>query len=151
MLAIYSSLIVGETKYRNPQLKDYAEIGRLLFGEFGWYAVAIMLILNLVLLTGSHVLTGVVAFQALFDHKVCSVVFGVVSAAILFLLALPKTFHKMALLAYLDFASITLAVIVTIVTCAIESKAKEGGLQATTWYAFLPDDQKPGFWQVMLS
>ncbi|UZJ57342.1 hypothetical protein CBS101457_006662 [Exobasidium rhododendri] len=57
----------------------------------------------------------------------------------------------MALLAYLDFASITLAVIVTIVTCAIESKAKVGGTDATTWYAFLPADQRPGFWKVMLS
>lgn len=150
-MAIYTSLVIGETKYRNPHLKDYAEIGRLLFGDVGWYVVATMLVMLLVLTTGSHVLTGIIAFESLFDHKLCSVIFGLMSAILLFLLALPKTFHKMAILAYLDFASITLAVILTIVVSALESKAKEGGLQATTWYAFIPSEKKPGFVRVMLA
>lgn len=122
-----------------------------MFGDVGWYVVATMLVMLLVLTTGSHVLTGVIAFEALFDHKVCSVIFALISAAILFVLALPKTFHKMAILAYLDFASITLAVIITIVVSAIESKAKVGGMQATTWYAFIPAHERPSFVQVMLA
>lgn len=151
LCCIYTSLIVGETKYRNPHLKDYAEIGRLLFGNAGWYFVAMMLLMLLILTTGSHVLTGIIAFQSLFDHKLCSVYFGIISALLLFIIALPKTFHQMAVLAYLDFASITAAVITTIVVSAIESKNKLSGLQATTWYAFIPTDQQPGFVEVMLA
>jgi hypothetical protein len=151
LVTVYTSLIVAETKFRNPHLKDYAEIGRLLFGNVGYYFVATMLLLLLILTVGSHVLTGIIAFESLFDHKLCSVYFGVISAFLLFVLALPKTFDGMDILAYVDFASIAIAVVITIVVSAIESRNKLGGLQATTWYAFIPADQAPGFVKVMLA
>jgi hypothetical protein len=110
-----------------------------------------MLLLLLILTVGSHVLTGIIAFESLFDHKLCGVIFGVISAVLLFILALPKTFDNMAILAYLDFFSISAAVIITIVVSAIESKNKVGGLAATTWYAFHSADTSPGFVQVMLA
>lgn len=90
-------------------------------------------------------LTGIIALESLSRHALCSVVFGIISAAVLFLLGLPKTFHKMAILAYVDFASIILAVLVTVIVCAIESHNKPGGWAATRWYAFLPANDRASF------
>lgn len=126
-------------------------MGGLLFGKAGTVIVATMLLLLLILATGGHVLTGIIAFQSFFDHRLCSVIFGVISAVILFVLALPKTFHQMAILAWVDFASITGAVIMTIIVSAIESNAQPGGMSATEWYLFLPSHLQPDFVKVMLA
>jgi hypothetical protein len=142
LASVYTSLIVGEVKHNNPQITNFAEMGKLLFGNVGYRMVATMLVLLLVLTTGSHVLTGIIAFQSLSSHAICSFWFGIVSAVLLFVLGLPTTFHKMAILAYIDFASITLAVVITIVASAVESHNKPGGIFATEWHWIVPREQR---------
>lgn len=55
-MSIYTSLIIGEVKYCNPQITDYAELGRLLFGKPGYVFVAFMLVMLCILSTGGCVL-----------------------------------------------------------------------------------------------
>lgn len=145
IMATYTALIVGEMKCRYPQITGYPDLAKMMFGKVGYVIVAIMMTGLLVLSTGSHVLTGIMAFQALSSHSVCSVYFGILSAFLLFLLGLPKTFHRMAILAYIDFASITAAVVVAIVAASFESAKKPGGLSATEWYAFPPKNSNSNF------
>lgn len=145
IMTTYTALIVGEMKCRYPQISTYPDLAKMMFGKIGYVIVAIMMTGLLVLSTGSHVLTGIMAFQAFSSHSICSVYFGLLSAFLLFVFGLPKTFHRMAILAYIDFASITAAVLVAIVTASIESGKKPGGLAATEWYWFVPGNGKSNF------
>lgn len=112
----------SSVKLRYPHVSHYADIGQLMFGRIGFWFVAIMLVALLTLTTASHVVTGSIMFNTLTDHGTCTVVFGIVSGIILFLVALPKTFHDMAFLAFVDFGSILAAVGVTIIATGVTRK-----------------------------
>ncbi|KAI1329276.1 transmembrane amino acid transporter protein-domain-containing protein [Xylariaceae sp. FL0255] len=114
-LAIYTSYVVGLVKLKYPSTAHYADAGRLLMGRFGYELIGAMFVLQLTFLVGSHTLTGTIAFNNLTDHGTCSLVFGVVSAIILLLLAIPPSFAEVAILGYIDFASVMLAIGVTVI------------------------------------
>ncbi len=88
--------------------------------------------LQLTLVTGSHVITGSVALSDISNNAVCSVVFGVVSAVVLFILALPPSFTELAILGYVDFVSIVAAILITMIATGIQSN---GGM-SSDWHAF---------------
>lgn len=169
LVAIYTSYIVGQVKLAFPQVANYADAGQLmgsrtvqvLFrvlkkvfpgitrfadagesfgGRFGYELVNLMLALQLILLTGSHCLTGTIAFMDITQSNVCSVVFAVVSAIILLLLAIPPSFTEMAILGYVDFASIIFAIGITIIGTGVDATNAPGGLAAVNWSAW----PKPG-------
>lgn len=68
----------------------------------------------------------------------CALVFSVVSAIILFALALPPTFHDFAWLGYVDFVSICAAIIITMVATGVEASNAPGGLSAVNWTVWPP-------------
>lgn len=70
----------------------------------------------------------------------CALIWGVISAIILFLVALPPTFSEFAILGYIDFVSIIAAILVTIVATGIEAANAPGGLSAVPWSAWPPAD-----------
>ncbi|KAJ5593798.1 uncharacterized protein N7459_000006 [Penicillium hispanicum] len=140
LIAIYTSYIVGQVKLLFPQVANYADAGRLMWGRFGYELVNLMLALQLILLTGSHTLTGTIAFMNITKSGVCSVVFGVVSAIILFLLAVPPSFAEVAILGYVDFASIIIAIGITIIGTGVEATNAPGGLAAVNWSAWPKPD-----------
>lgn len=139
-IAIYTSWIIGKVKIAYPDVQHYTDAGRLMFGSFGYYLFAFMFVAQLVLSTGSHTLTGTIAFNTLSNDAICSVAFGVIAAIILFLVALPPTFSEMAILGYIDFASIVVAVLVTIIATGVQASNAPGGLSAVNWSAW----PKPG-------
>lgn len=136
LVAIYTSYIVGQVKILFPQVTNYADAGGLMWGRFGYELIYAMLGLQLILLTGSHTLTGTIAFQAITKSGMCSVVFGVVSAVILFALAIPPSFTEVAILGYIDFASIILAIGLTIIGTGISATNSPGGLAGVNWSAW---------------
>jgi len=88
---------------------------------------------RLIFLVGSHALTGAIAFGNLTDYGTCSVVFGVISSIILLALAIPPSFAEVAILGYIDFASIILAILITIIATGVQSSHSPGGLSAVDW------------------
>ncbi|KAI9036757.1 putative amino acid transporter [Aspergillus affinis] len=136
LIAIYTSHVIGQVKLKFPHIAHYPDAGRLLFGRFGYILVYIMLGLELTFLTGSHALTGTIAFNTITESGVCSVVFAVVSAIILLLLAIPPSFTEMAILGYIDFGSIIIAIGITIIGTGINSTNQPGGLAAVDWSAW---------------
>ncbi|KAI1172344.1 transmembrane amino acid transporter protein-domain-containing protein [Nemania sp. FL0916] len=120
VLAIYTSYVVGQVKLKYPSVQHYADAGRLMMGRFGYELLGVMFVLQLTFLVGSHTLTGSIAFLNLTDNGACSIVFGVVSAIILLLLALPPSFSEVAILGYIDFASIILAIGITIIATGVQ-------------------------------
>lgn len=109
-------------------------------GRFGYELIGAMFALELIFLVGSHCLTGTIAFLNLTDNGACSIVFGIVSAIILLLLMIPPSFADVAILGYIDFVSIMLAIGITIVATGVVSGQATGGLQAVDWSAWPKED-----------
>lgn len=136
LIAIYTAYIVGKVKVNFPQVANYPDAGRLMGGRWGYEVVNAMLILQLLFLVGSHCLTGTIAFQNITGSGVCSIIFAVVSAIILMIIAIPPSFTEVAILGYIDFASIILAIGITIIATGVESTKAPGGLSAVNWSAW---------------
>ncbi|KAJ6011253.1 hypothetical protein N7451_002665 [Penicillium sp. IBT 35674x] len=141
LVAIYTSWIIGKVKLAFPEVAHYADVGRLMGARlgcprFGFELINLMLGIQLLFLTGSHCLTGTIAFINITKSDVCSVVFGVVSAVILLLLAIPPSFTEMAVLGYIDFASIIIAIGITIIATGVDASNAPGGLAAVNWSAW---------------
>ena len=141
LIAIYTSYVVGQVKLKHPHVEHYADAVGLMWGKFGYELTSAMFVLFLVLLTGSHVLTGTIAWTQIVDKPgVCALVWGVISAILLYFLALPPTFHEFAVLGYIDFCSIIVAIGVTMIATGVEASKAPGGLSAVPWSAWPPHD-----------
>ncbi|EYE90961.1 uncharacterized protein EURHEDRAFT_406415 [Aspergillus ruber CBS 135680] len=80
LIAIYTSYVIGQVKLAYPCVSNYADAGGLLMGCFGYGLIYIMLLLQLLLVTGSHCLTGTIAPVEITGSNICSIVFAVVSS-----------------------------------------------------------------------
>lgn len=134
IIAIYTSYVVGQVKLAYPHITHYADAGQLLMGKFGYELVGAMFALQLIFLVGSHSLTGTIAFDSITNNGTCSLVFGVVSAIILLLLAIPPSFAEVAILGYIDFVSIIAAIGITIIGTGI--RQNQGLIPASDWSAW---------------
>lgn len=133
LIAIYTSYIVGKVKLAHPEVSHYADAGRLMMGKFGYELVSVMFVLILTFLVSSHTLTGTIALLNITDNGACSIVFAVVSAIILLLLAIPPSFAEVAILGYIDFVSIMAAILITMIGTGIASGNIEGGSNWSAW------------------
>ncbi|KAK2754212.1 hypothetical protein FQN54_007091 [Arachnomyces sp. PD_36] len=138
-IAIYTSYVVGQVKLKYPEVANYADAGRVLFGRWGYELINAMLILQLLFLVGSHCLTGTIAFIDITGSGMCSVVWAVISSIILLVLAVPPSFTEVAILGYVDFASIILAIGITIIGTAVQS-TDSPGLSNVNWSAWPKED-----------
>lgn len=136
LIAIYTSHIVGQVKLKFPEVQHYADAGHLICGRFGYELLGAMFTLQLVFLVGSHCLTGTIAFQNITENGTCGIVFGIVSAIILLLLAIPPSFAELAILGYIDFASILLAIGITIIATGVQAGRSSGGMSSVDWSAW---------------
>ena len=141
LIAIYTSYIIGQVKLKHPHVQHYADAVGLMWGRFGYELASVMFVLLLVLVTGSHVLTGTIAWISIVDKpSLCALIWGILSAILLYCLALPPTFHEFAILGYIDFVSIIIAILVTMVGTGVEASKAPGGLSAVPWSAWPPSD-----------
>jgi hypothetical protein len=109
-----------------------------------------MFVSFLLLIVGSHVLTGTMAFNRIVGKpEYCALYWSVISAVILLLLALPPTFNDFAWLGYIDFVSILLAISIVIIATGIDAHNAPGGFSAVEWTRWPPPDID--FYKVFLS
>lgn len=140
LIAIYTSYVIGQVKLKFPQVKHYDDVGPLLggkgrFGGFLRFMLGLGFVLYLILLVGSHCLTGTIAFKTITKADVCTLAWGVLSMVLLFLCALPPSFAEMAVLGYIDFVSICAAILVTLIATGIKANSQAGGFAAVDWSA----------------
>lgn len=138
-VAIYTSYVVGQVKLKYPQVTHYSDVAPLLVGP-RWgpllqWIIGAAFWLYLVLLVGSHCLTGTIAFKTITHAHVCTLVWGVVSMVLLFICALPPSFAEMAILGYIDFVSICAAILITLIATGIRAHNEPGGFAAVDWTA----------------
>ena len=109
-----------------------------------------MFVSFMILLVGSHVLTGTMAFIRLVDEPLyCALIWGAISALILLLLALPPTFKDFSILGYIDFASILLAIFIITIAAGIDAHNAPGGFNDVEWSIWAPPDTS--FYQIFLA
>ncbi|OAA70436.1 Amino acid transporter, transmembrane [Cordyceps fumosorosea ARSEF 2679] len=135
LIAIFTSYIVGQVKLKYPDAASYADAGRLLLGRFGYELFGAAMVLELVMVVGSHALTGSIALGDLNNGKVCSVAFSAISAVILLVLAIPPSFTEVAILGYVDFVSIIVAIGITIIATGVQATNSDHGLSGVDWRA----------------
>lgn len=142
MIAMYASYVVGQMKLKFPEISHYADAGRLMFGKWGYEIFGAMFTMQLIFIVGSHVLTGKIMWDNITagGNGTCSIVFSVVSAIILFLVAIPPSFAEVAILGYIDFVSIIAAILITMVATGIQASHADGGLAAVEWSAWPRED-----------
>jgi len=141
LIAIYTSYVVGQVKLRYPHVEHYSDAVGLIWGRFGYELASVMFVLLLLLIVGSHVLTGTIAWiRIVSEPGVCALVWAVISAILLFVLAIPPTFSEFAILGYIDFVSIVIAIILTIVATGIEASRAPGGISSADWSVWPPPD-----------
>lgn len=138
-IAIYTSYLIGQVKLKFPHVAHYADAVGLIWGRFGKELAGFMFAALLILSTGSHALTGAITLETISDTGTCSVVWSVVSAVVLFFLALPPSFAEFAILGYIDFASIVLAIGVTIIATGVSATDAPGGMAAVDWNVWAPE------------
>lgn len=149
-IAIYTSYVVGQVKLKYPWVDHYADAVYLIWGKFGYELTGVLFVLLLVVLVGSHVLTGTIAWITIVDELgICALGWGVLSAVLLFCLAIPPTFSEFAILGYIDFVSIIIAIGITIISTGITASNREGGISSVPWTLWPPENIS--FYSVFLS
>ncbi|KAM0719317.1 hypothetical protein Q7P37_005222 [Cladosporium fusiforme] len=143
LIAIYTSYLIGQVKLKFPEIAHYADAVGLIWGRFGKELAGFMFAALLILSTGSHALTGAITLDTISGTGTCNLVWSIVSAIVLFFLALPPSFAEFAILGYIDFASIVLAIGITIIATGVEATNATGGLAAVDWHAFPPESTTP--------
>lgn len=148
LLAIYGGCLSARLFMRFPQLRSYADAGGVLFGglgprwaRFGFEFLGSWLVLLLVFNGASHTVSGTLMWQSITGAtNVCSIVWVVISALLLALLAAPPTFTEFAILGYIDFVSIIAAIVTTMIATGVAASKLPGGAGAVQWSAFPPPD-----------
>jgi hypothetical protein len=125
LIAMYAAYNIGQVKLKFPQVSHYADVGSLLFGSFGSSVFVGAFVSLLIFVVGSHCLTGAIAFKNIAQSNMCSTAFSAIAAAVLLLLAIPPSFADIAILGYVDFASIVLAIGVTMIATGVQDRGDE--------------------------
>jgi amino acid permease len=106
---MYTGLVIGEACHRSPTpVSHISDLAMQMGGPILREVVAAAFVIVLVLVAGSHVVTGALALTTISDTNICSLAWAGVSTAVLFLLALPKTFNQVSYLGYIDFVSVSI-------------------------------------------
>jgi hypothetical protein len=137
LVAMYAAYNIGQVKLKFPQVSHYADVGSLLFGPFGSSVFIGAFVSLLIFVVGSHCLTGAIAFKDIVQTNICSTAFSAISAAILLLLAIPPSFADIAILGYIDFASIVLAIGITMIATGVQDRGSLGDIESyVAWSAW---------------
>jgi hypothetical protein len=103
IVATYTGYVLGQFKMAYPHIHNMADAGEVLFEPIGMAAIGREVFgtaqcIFLVFIMASHVLTWIIAFNALTGHVTCSIVWGVVGLVVLFICTLPRTLKKVSYL-----------------------------------------------------
>ncbi|KAI0707703.1 transmembrane amino acid transporter protein-domain-containing protein [Earliella scabrosa] len=115
LIATATGYVIGAFKLRYPHVHNMADAGEILAGRIGREVLGAAQVIFIVFLCGSHVLTGLIAFDTITDGASCSVLWGAVTAIVCLILTLPRTLDGLAYLSVASFISIMSAVLITMI------------------------------------
>lgn len=124
LTVLYTGLIIADYCATYPHITNVCDIGKNLFWDSNiiWYATAICFLLNNTLIQALHVLVGAKYFNTISDNTtICSIVFGIVSMILCFLISLPRTFSHLSGVGYFSALTMFIAVILAIVFSTVQN------------------------------
>ncbi|KAK9851851.1 amino acid transporter [Penicillium brevicompactum] len=116
-MTTWSNWMIGVFKIRHPSVYGIDDVGRMLFGRFGFELFGAAYTLYWIFSGGSALLSISISFNALTDHGTCTAVFVAVAAIIAFTFSSIQTLGRISWLAWIGTACIIIAVF--IVTIAV--------------------------------
>ncbi|EIT75948.1 amino acid transporter [Aspergillus oryzae 100-8] len=103
----YTGYVLGQFKWKHPQISNMADAGEVLLGAFGRELLCAGQTLFLIFLMAGHLVTFTVALNSISGHATCSMVFGVVGLVISLICSLPRTMKNISWLSILCDVGIT--------------------------------------------
>lgn len=103
IVATYTGYVLGQFKLAYPHIHNMADAGEVLFTPIGMGAIGREVfgtaqVIFLIFIMASHILTWIIAFNAMTTHAACSIVWGVIGLIVLFIFTLPRTLKKVSYL-----------------------------------------------------
>lgn len=105
-IATITGYMIGMFKLRYPHVHNMADAGYILAGPIGREVLGAAQVIFMVFVCGSHVLTGLIAFDTITAGASCSVLWAGVSAIICLVLTIPRTLNGISYLSVASFISI---------------------------------------------
>ncbi|KZT09556.1 uncharacterized protein LAESUDRAFT_646364 [Laetiporus sulphureus 93-53] len=127
-IATASGYMIGAFKNRYPHVQNMADVGMVLAGPLGREVLGAAQIIFMVFVCGSHVLTGLIAFDTITAGASCSVLWAGISAIICLVLTIPRTLAGISYLSVVSFISILTAVLITMIGVGVAGH--KGGITA---------------------
>ncbi|KAK7693890.1 hypothetical protein QCA50_003463 [Cerrena zonata] len=118
-LATATGYVIGSFKLRYPHVHNMADAGEILAGPIGREVLGAAQVIFIVFLCGSHVLTGLIAFDTITEGASCSVVWAVVTAVVCFICTIPRTLNGISYMSVVSFISILAAIFITMITVGV--------------------------------
>ncbi|OCH93824.1 hypothetical protein OBBRIDRAFT_832292 [Obba rivulosa] len=134
LIATASGYLIGSFKVRYPQVHNMADAGYILAGPIGREVLGAAQIIFMIFICGSHVLTGMIAFDTITAGASCSVLWAAISAIICMVLTVPRTLNGISYLSVASFISIVTAVLITMIGVSIIGH--QGGVSVTAHLQF---------------
>lgn len=105
-IATITGYMIGMFKLRYPHVHNMADAGYILFGPIGREVLGAAQVIFMVFVCGSHVLTGLIAFDTITAGASCSVLWAGISALICLVLTIPRTLNGISYMSVASFISI---------------------------------------------
>ncbi|KAH9843113.1 transmembrane amino acid transporter protein-domain-containing protein [Rhodofomes roseus] len=128
-IATVTGYMIGAFKLRYPHVHNMADAGMILAGPIGREVLGAAQVIFMVFLCGSHVLTGMIAFDTITAGASCSVLWAGISAIICLVLTIPRTLDGISYLSVASFISIVTAVMITMIGVGVAGH--QGGVTVT--------------------
>ncbi|KZT21835.1 hypothetical protein NEOLEDRAFT_1171718 [Neolentinus lepideus HHB14362 ss-1] len=125
---------IGQFKLRHPHVHNMADAGMVLGGPVWREILGTAQVVFLIFVCGSHVLTGLIAFDTITSGASCSITWAAVTAALGFALTLPRTLDGISYLSVASFVSIMSAVLITMIGVGVTGH--QGGVGVTSHLNF---------------
>ncbi|KAI0636550.1 transmembrane amino acid transporter protein-domain-containing protein [Trametes polyzona] len=133
-VATATGYMIGLFKLRYPHVHNMADAGEILAGPIGREVLGAAQVVFMIFICGSHVLTGLIAFDTITAGASCSVLWAGVSAIICLVLTIPRTLSGISYMSVASFISIITAVMITMIGVGIAGP--QGGLKTTADLSF---------------
>ncbi|KAI5809510.1 transmembrane amino acid transporter protein-domain-containing protein [Peziza echinospora] len=136
IIATYTGYVLGQYKMAYPQIHTMGDAGEILWGPWGREICGIAQCTFLIFIMGSHVLTFSIMMNVLTNHALCTVWFMVIGAVISFICTLPRTLKSVSHLSIVSFASVIVAIMITMVGVGVRGLREGVELEVTTSPSF---------------
>ncbi|PCH37939.1 neutral amino acid transporter [Wolfiporia cocos MD-104 SS10] len=133
-VATLTGYMIGAFKLRYPHVHNMADAGEILAGPIGREVLGASQVIFMIFICGSHVLTGLIAFDTITAGASCSVLWAGVSAIICLVLTIPRTLNGISYLSVASFISIITAVLITMIGVGVAGH--KGGVTAKADLSF---------------